>query len=248
MARWWRGGTQRRRGFTLIELLVVVSIIAILAAMLLPALGKARAKVRTAACGGTMRNLGVGLQMYADEHRTFIPVMEPNNNLPWWPARLYPYIGDERMFRCSVAKGLYGANAEYANQGYPGGWSVDNNATPLVAPYWTTFHANRMAAWTVTGWANKRGFFVAGTPGNWTATLNDSVVNPDTIYLVDGKIQMWSHPAIQDETTHMPDYMGPATHVGYYHEGGFNALFAGGHVQVTKYGTTRPAQWSIETD
>jgi len=67
------GGRECRRGFTLIELLVVITIIAVLASLLLPALRKSRFHAKAAACLANMRQLSFGWAMYADDNDGWIP-------------------------------------------------------------------------------------------------------------------------------------------------------------------------------
>ncbi|MFW6457709.1 MAG: DUF1559 domain-containing protein [Planctomycetota bacterium] len=68
-----RNGIRRGLKFTLIELLVVIAIIAILAAMLMPALQSARERARRASCQNNLKQIGLGINMYANEHDGLIP-------------------------------------------------------------------------------------------------------------------------------------------------------------------------------
>ena len=84
-----------RRAFTLVELLVVIGIIALLVAMLLPALNKAREQARTVTCASNMRQIYTAAEMYAAQNKGFmLPAQAGTGNTPagngvnplynWW--------------------------------------------------------------------------------------------------------------------------------------------------------------------
>jgi prepilin-type N-terminal cleavage/methylation domain-containing protein/prepilin-type processing-associated H-X9-DG protein len=64
---------KNKRGFTLIELLVVIAIIGILAALIFPALASAKEKARRAQCMNNLKQMGIAMQLYVDDHSDQLP-------------------------------------------------------------------------------------------------------------------------------------------------------------------------------
>ncbi len=113
----------RRSGFTLVELLVVIGIIAVLIAMLLPALAKVRKQVEMTACASNLRQVGIACYAYAGDNKGLLPPCPPTANYPFYTnldpnpvwglnplakghVYLLPYIG---------GKGIYSGVAQTNN-------------------------------------------------------------------------------------------------------------------------------------
>jgi prepilin-type N-terminal cleavage/methylation domain-containing protein/prepilin-type processing-associated H-X9-DG protein len=110
----------RRRGFTLIELLVVIAIIAILAAILFPVFARAREKARQSSCQSNLKQISLGLLMYAQDYDERMcyryyrlnPAVAGGPN--WDQNLIQPYVKNQQVNICpSTLARSYGYNADY---------------------------------------------------------------------------------------------------------------------------------------
>jgi len=116
-------------GFTLIELLVVISIVTILVAILLPAIGQARDRAKTVICLSNLRQIGVGTAIYATDNENYVPQDPPpgqanaNNTVLGGLMRLGTAVDGSNHAKLArqtpgVREQTYGLPAVFTNSGY----------------------------------------------------------------------------------------------------------------------------------
>ncbi len=136
----------KRRGFTLIELLVVISIIALLIALLLPALAAARVQALRIECAANIRSLSQAVVEYGQSDRNKYPESNltnwsygglgyyQNNYEPWGLAELYStHILTNPAFMYCPQSGFFGAQGPFANLTYPATAYLPDAVTQYIA-------------------------------------------------------------------------------------------------------------------
>ena len=177
-----------RHAFTLIELLVVISIIAILASLLLPAIGMVRDAARTTVCSNNLRQIGLASNGYINDFEQALPGYMWNDDFHW-TVSLAPYLentwtwgdpaGNQRIkpYRCPVDGG---ANSPYLHQDAPSnGYYVTYGISQLssqppyapFAPHWGKYDIldiNRISP------ATNFFLFADAIPKNWGECIPDN--------------------------------------------------------------------------
>ena len=206
-----RAGTRcsqvAKRGFTLIELLVVISVIAILASLLLPALNKARESARGAVCASNLKQIGIGLFGYCDDFSSYMPEPCDNANAGYyWCDKLAPYAGcktvlSRRYSSVPLTHILPNSQGDMSATVFtcPSTLTVESPARPGCLDFYPQFiYCSYGSTYQLNGIAEKTAF----STGVYPPTSYDSLkitVNPApsrSAYFIDAPVDNFSAAAL----------------------------------------------------
>jgi prepilin-type processing-associated H-X9-DG protein/prepilin-type N-terminal cleavage/methylation domain-containing protein len=201
----------KRAGFTLIELLVVIAIITILAALLLPALSRAKATALCAACKSNLHQMGVGMSLYTGQYKQY-PPWQPQaltGQVGDWDFVLLPFTGNNpKLFLCPARK----ASSVWTNL-------TVANPTYGYNALGTGPHANPL------GLAS--GLGASGV--NWIGALEVAVLVPSDMMAIGDYLELTRQDGdITGALDQQDDF------VADRHNGGANVVFCDGHVEYAK--------------
>jgi prepilin-type N-terminal cleavage/methylation domain-containing protein/prepilin-type processing-associated H-X9-DG protein len=218
----FRKARNRSPGFTLIELLVVIAIIAILAGMLLPALSRAKAKGQQTYCLNNLRQIGLGMTMYLQEHSKFPGHFLVGAGEIVYPPRLLPYLSSNlTVWNCPNEKQRFYYTNNPAN-------NLPKRITPSTGFCYGYNDWGGVPEFTMP-YQGLGADIVPGGTSPWQREPSESHVKApsDMIALADSNSNATWDTAID------PDDPGPEW-PSNRHGGGANFMFVDGHAEYIK--------------
>jgi len=246
-----KGKQQRNRAenFTLVELLVVISVIAVLAGLLLPALNSAREKGHTAVCAGNMKQVGITSSLYSLDYDGYpIPAYNGMMLLPfedktanaWWDTFYVRATGISRASTVEAKIKSYGSfqpltcpSGRTAGQLFTGKWySADNTTLIPITNYAYNSHM---------GWEQIKN----GGPRKLQYTRY-ARIQRSTVYTEPSRrsvlIDYDGNNVFASVATAQPmDFITDLKIRRHNGKMGFNSLYLDGHVQYLNIGSLTPA-------
>jgi prepilin-type N-terminal cleavage/methylation domain-containing protein/prepilin-type processing-associated H-X9-DG protein len=235
------------RGFTLIELLVVIAIIAILAALLLPVLAKAKEKASRIACLSNLRQWGLALDMYLDDNTQIFPDFSMGNGTPGAPAG-YSQDNIHWTDLAAFAAGGYGNSAwfnalpPYVSQkalcqyaanptNFVSGRNIFNCSTATFLPAEVNA-LNRVAFSYGINFKGTNGLIPVGIPFRATVVRHPSAfVFFSDVRANSGETPFYGSNPLND----LGAPRGSLNHLSSRHSAGANLTFLDGHAAYFKY-------------
>lgn len=265
-----RTGGRGKTGFTLIELLVVIAIIAILAAILFPVFARARENARRSSCQSNLKQIGLASAQYSQDYdERYVPYSlwygghDLAHQVDMWANLLYPYTKSAQIYVCPSDPKKDRAIAVYYSYSIPTNvkyCSYNMNGIQDGTATTSASCPNGVADSTgYSGFAPTNAEVIAGnTPSVALSAVNNASTK---IFMVDGVYAYTALPTANDyilgrvatyctetdqganPTSVADGGTSTSTSISSRHLGGFNALFADGHVKFRQWGTSKGTDW-----
>jgi prepilin-type N-terminal cleavage/methylation domain-containing protein/prepilin-type processing-associated H-X9-DG protein len=218
-----------KKAFTLIELLVVISIIALLMAIMMPALQKARNIAKKTICMSNVKNLTYATMLYLEDNEHRFPTRHPGADLryntkddSYWDDKLYQYLEEFEVFLCPITSSRF---KEYIKM-----LATDKRGVEK----WKHAETYRFNAW-LSGWP---GFNNDSRPWPETHTSNEIPLS-----LSVGNVKYTADTAMIVDGSGVADNMNGLRRFSYFYNGGIRFMpdiMPAHEIQLKNNGKTIP--------